>query len=112
MVTIFYGAEGFFEGANNISSFFMLKHEGLDVLFYTETTDGENGPLYSIKNSHPHVFPVINNAYSINIIPEGLGYRVHYDFEGSIYTCFWKNYTEKPVLKDWNGGQGNYRWTC
>ena len=87
----------YFEGINDISSVFVLTHKDKDIIFYTEA----NGDSYTIKNSSNGVFPEVNGN-SISIIKEGYGYRVYYDLNDKIYTAFWKDYVEKPVLNRWD----------
>lgn len=102
----FSGSTLIFSSNNVIANAFVLAVGDVNIVFYTEEQQVDDGYVYNIKNNSNGVFPEINNASNPYIIKEGLGYRMFFDRDGKIYSVFMKNYIEKEIVKE-NGWYGN-----
>ena len=92
----------FFESENNISSIFILEHNGNDVTFYSESyeesdSQSETNYHYRINNNSNGVFPIIDNASNFYCYKDLFDYVFYYDFDNKIYTGRMKNYTKKTM---------------
>lgn len=94
----FSGKEKIFSSVAPISSVFVMKYLDMDVLFYTEESQVEDGYVYNIKNNSDGIFPNVNNASNPCVVKCGFGYRMFFDRGGKICSVFMKNYIEKNIV--------------